>query len=64
MCETVLKIRFKLEKIIEYDVYKSVCWNSVVDNYSTLAYYERTNSFGQRSSLFMFAAHEISYENE
>jgi len=61
--ETALKIRYELEKIIEYNIYKNVCWNLAVDNYSTLAYYERTNSFGQRSSLFMFAAHEMSYEN-
>lgn len=55
--------RFELEEVIESDIYKNIGFYYIIEDYFSSFYYERTNSFGQRSSLFMFAAHEMSNEN-
>lgn len=64
MCEMALKIRLKIENVVEYNISQKAFLCCFLDDYAFWAYHVRANNYnGLPSALFMLAINQMRYED-
>jgi hypothetical protein len=62
--ETALKIRLKIENVVEHNIHQKAFSCSILDNYAFLTYYTRANRLQLHvSAISLTAFKQINNEN-